>query len=219
MPTSAEWLKGWQSTSSDHESLLAYLEVFTTSSMIFYKTCDGIFAESIAKGLLSLEGTSGLNTEFCGLLQIVSRHPTPNCRRFLLSMIPALLMRVLELGWFEKDLNSSMLGTVDQTLLVCYEQDLKVRPSPSIRVCPPSKPSIYSSSIKSTSNEFPFDVKETRIDLPSFNQKIKQVNDYNRLVLTARFCQTIQDVFTELPPHTRQIYTDLLLRYGAFLIS
>lgn len=130
-------------------------------------------------------------------------------------MIPALLSESWRLGWFGKDSNNPTLEIIDQTLLVCYEQDLKVHPSPSIRVCPPSRPSIYSPPIRTTSNEFPFNIRETSIDLPSFSQRIRQVNDYNRLILTARFCQTIQDVFTELSLHARQTYIDLLLRYEA----
>ena len=202
MPTTSEWLKNWQSASGgDREALLAYLA-----------TNDGIFAESIAKGLLLHAKPVEMDAEHCGLLQVMSKYPTPNCRRLLVSMIPALLSESWRLGWFEKDPDSPILQMIDQTLLMCYEQDLKVRPSPSIRICPPSRASIYSSAIKTSSTEFPFSLRETRIDPPSFNQRIKEINDYSRLVVTARLCQTIQDVFTELSPHTRQAYTDLLLQ-------
>lgn len=55
MPTTTEWLKSWQSTSSDHESLLAYLEVLLTRHIIFTRPVMESLPSPLQKGCYYLK--------------------------------------------------------------------------------------------------------------------------------------------------------------------
>lgn len=171
-----------------------------------------MFCEILGRLLLALARFE-VTTSSCELVFALSKYPTPFCRRFILSAIPALLDESWRRGWFEGTVDDELLPAIDTALLACYKHDLSVNPLPfTIRICPISKPSIYHEGVRSKQDLFPYNVIEHSLELPSFSENITAINDYNRLTLTGRLCHAVQDLFTELPPHSCSAYSSLLAK-------
>lgn len=148
--------------------------------------------------------------------------PSPSVRKFLLSLLPALLFSHLILYSSENnnendsksvddgDEEVTELNSIEIALLALYQADMNYQPEPlTVRVPSLQTNSLYHTSMKQT-DIFPFNVNPSLIQPPSHlypTSPILKVTDYTRCIVYYRLCRSFQDFMPTMPDLTLVLYS------------
>lgn len=158
------------------------------------------------------------------MLFYLCKCPAPSVRKFLLSLVPALLFNHINLQSYaegvktaSQSVDEESLNSIEIALLALYQADLNYQPEPgNVRVPTLHTPSIYHAGFKTPSSHFPFNVSPSLIHPPLHlypTVPIVKISDYTRFVVYFRLCRSFQDFLPAVPELAVVMYGLLIVRF------